>query len=66
LHSHFEPIIFLKITLVGITLHTGGQVRKKKKKKNNSMIKVALAKFGHDKENQKDPNDFSFSHKQLR
>jgi len=30
------------------------------------MIKVALAKFGHDKENQKDPNDFSFSHKQLR
>jgi hypothetical protein len=39
---------------------------RKKKKKKNSMIKVALAKLGHDKENQKDPNNLSFSHKQLR
>jgi len=60
----------LKITLARITPHTGGKCEKKKKKKekkkNNLMIKVAHAKLGHDKENQKDPKYLSFLQKQLR
>jgi hypothetical protein len=40
--------------------------KKKKRKKNNLMIKVAHAKLGHDKENQKDPKYLSFLQKQLR